>query len=630
MMKDKLKKIIVPFVLMAAFYFIPNYVNIIFDYNVFIPHVGILFVSGLLFGPYGAFGATLANVMLDMSFNISPVESLISILVDFGVSCLAYKLWYNRDSRKKEIYRPRLDNIHQLILFMVDILICGFIYSVLEGIIGSLFFDVDFFINVLILQYFINFINISFIIGIIGIWVSKKINFIHTPQKSKRKANKRLYKILFSILIILTAVLFIQSHMQMNIAIAIAELALVIIILYAYLTKPIESEVASIQISPISEKIMNIFLFATLIIAISGLLFSIFVAKTSFIDFEELVTISELMPFLMITDIIILLFFIPGMIVVKYVENTLINPIKSFSQIGEFVHENQKIETEGLLDIYSKYINENNEIGTLAQSYTDLINYNNNYIENIQEIEGEKERLNAEIDIATKIQAASLPTEAIITEDFTVDGYSRPAKEVGGDFFDYYPLDDDNLAIVIGDASGKGIPAAIVAMITQVMIKQMLKDNHNPSEVLYSLNNQLNENNPETMFITLWLGIYNRTTSKLTFSNAGHNPPLINENGEFKYLNMDTGFVLGIMEDFEYENEEITLTNGIVAYTDGITDANNKNNEMYGEERLLKFFNEFKSDEDPIVPLLNDINTFTEGNDQFDDMTLLYLKIKND
>ena len=630
MMKDKLKKIIVPFVLMAAFYFIPNYVNIIFDYNVFIPHVGILFVSGLLFGPYGAFGATLANVMLDMSFNISPVESLISILVDFGVSCLAYKLWYNRDSRKKEIYRPSLDNIHQLILFMVEILICGFIYSVLEGIIGSLLLDADFFRNVLILQYFINFINISFIIGIIGIWVSKKINFIHTPQKSKRKANKRLYKILFSILIILTAVLFIQSHMQMNIAIAIAELALVIIILYAYLTKPIESEVASIQISPISEKIMNIFLFATLIIAISGLLFSIFVAKSSFIDFEELVTISELMPSLMITDIIILLFFIPGMIVVKYVENTLINPIKSFSQIGEFVHENQKIETEGLLDIYSKYINENNEIGTLAQSYTDLINYNNNYIENIQEIEGEKERLNAEINIATKIQAAALPTEAIITEDFTVDGYSRPAKEVGGDFFDYYPLDDDNLAIVIGDASGKGIPAAIVAMITQVMIKQMIKDNHNPSEVLYSLNNQLNENNPETMFITLWLGIYNRTTSKLTFSNAGHNPPLINENGEFKYLNMDTGIVLGIMEDFEYENEEITLTNGIVAYTDGITDANNKNNEMYGEERLLKFFNEFKSDEDPIVPLLNDINTFTEGNDQFDDMTLLYLKIKND
>lgn len=630
MMKDKLKKIIVPFVLMAAFYFIPNYVNIIFDYNVFIPHVGILFVSGLLFGPYGAFGATLANVMLDMSFNISPVESLISILVGFGVSCLAYKLWYNRDSRKKEIYRPSLDNIHQLILFMVDILICGFIYSVLEGIIGSLLFDADFFINVLILQYFINFINISFIIGIIGIWVSKKINFIHTPQKSKRKANKRLYKILFSILIILTAVLFIQSHMQMNIAIAIAELALVIIILYAYLTKPIESEVASIQISPISEKIMNIFLFATLIIAISGLLFSIFVAKTSFIDFEELVTISELMPFLMITDIIILLFFIPGMIVVKYVENTLINPIKSFSQIGEFVHENQKIETEGLLDIYSKYINENNEIGTLAQSYTDLINYNNNYIENIQEIEGEKERLNAEIDIATKIQAAALPTEAIITEDFTVDGYSRPAKEVGGDFFDYYPLDDDNLAIVIGDASGKGIPAAIVAMITQVMIKQMIKDNHNPSEVLYSLNNQLNENNPETMFITLWLGIYNRTTSKLTFSNAGHNPPLINENGEFRYLNMNTEIVLGIMEDFEYENEEITLTNGIVAYTDGITDANNKNDEIYGEERLLKFFNEFKSDEDPIVPLLNDINNFTEGNDQFDDMTLLYLKIKND
>jgi sigma-B regulation protein RsbU (phosphoserine phosphatase) len=162
------------------------------------------------------------------------------------------------------------------------------------------------------------------------------------------------------------------------------------------------------------------------------------------------------------------------------------------------------------------------------------------------------------------------------------------------------------------------------------MINQILKHDLDPSHVLSLLNNQLCENNSESMFITSWLGIYNKTTCKLTFSNAGHNPPLIKENGEFRYLDIDSGIVLGIMEDFEYVKEEITLSDALVLYTDGITDANNKENEMYGENRLLNFFNKFKLNKNPLTPLLEDITKFTEGSEQFDDMTLLYLKIKDD
>ena len=308
----------------------------------------------------------------------------------------------------------------------------------------------------------------------------------------------------------------------------------------------------------------------------------------------------------------------------------MIEPILSFAKIEDFIHENEKIESDGLVKIYSKYINNKTEIGTLAHSYTDLINFNNNYIENIQEIEGKKKRIETELDIATKIQAANLPTEAIKNNNYIVNGYSKPAKEVGGDFFDYYKLDDEHLAITIGDASGKGVPAAILAMISQVMIKQLLKHHQDPSKVLYLLNNQLCENNPESMFITLWLGIYNKTTQELIFSNAGHNPPLIKENGNFNYISIDTGIVLGIMEDFDFVTENITLRDQIVLYTDGITDANNTNDEMYGEDRLLKFFNEFESENDPIRPLLDDINNFTKDCEQFDDMTLLYMKIKDD
>ena len=331
---------------------------------------------------------------------------------------------------------------------------------------------------------------------------------------------------------------------------------------------------------------------------------------------------------LIITDIIIILSFIPGMIILRDMEKRVIQPLSSFSEIEKFIKENEKIESEGLVNLYSKYLNERNEIGTLAKSYTDLINYNNNYIENIRQIEGEKERIKTELDIASRIQDANLPHEAIKNENYYITGYSHPAKEVGGDFFDYYELDDDNLAIVIGDVSDKGVPAALLAMVTQSMIKLILNHKKDPSKALYLINNQLYKNNPEAMFVSLWLGIYNKKTKKLMFSNAGHTLPLIKKDGQFEYLNTNPGIILAILEDFEYETEEITLSDELIVYTDGITDATNDNDECYGEDRLLDFFNKFKSDKEQIIPLLNDINDFIGEEEQFDDMTLIYLKTK--
>ncbi len=130
------------------------------------------------------------------------------------------------------------------------------------------------------------------------------------------------------------------------------------------------------------------------------------------------------------------------------------------------------------------------------------------------------------------------------------------------------------------------------------------------------------------MFVSLWLGIYNKNTKKLIFSNAGHTLPLIKENNKFKYLDIYPGIIIAILEDFEYKNEEITLSDELILYTDGITDATDGNDECYGEDRLLDFFNNFKSNDEPIIPLLNDINNFIGKQEQFDDMTLIYLKIK--
>jgi sigma-B regulation protein RsbU (phosphoserine phosphatase) len=624
-MKSRLKQILTSFIVMILIHSIFS-LDLFSELGIVCPHVGSFYVLGLLFGPYGALGAVLANIVMDFLNGWTIIEVAPSAIISFGVAYLAYKLWYVKIKDYK-ITKPKLDNPYHLALFLISILICGVIFSIAHANLIGIFINtkLDEFKFV---SYFLNFINTAFIFGIISIWFSGRISFIETPKTSKRHVNGRMYRILLYLLIITAVVSAMFLLVVEDRSILIADVILIGVLLFAYLTKPFTHEIETDGEKNILENIVQIFLAITLFIALLGIVLSA-------LNYAYITHLNDLnyymyfMPALIISDVVIIMFFIPGFVILKYIENKVINPISSFSEIEKFIYENEKIEAKGLVEVYSKYVNEQNEIGTLARSYTDLIRHNNNYIENIREIEGEKERINAELDIATRIQASSLPTDAIETDDFNVDGYSKPAKEVGGDFFDYYLIDEDNLAIVIGDASGKGVPAALLAMITQVMIKQMLEHDKDPSQVLYSLNNHLTKNNPECMFLTLWLGIYDRTTKKLTFSNAGHNPPLIRENDNFRYLDIESGIVLGIMEDFDYAREEITLEDELVLYTDGITDANDINDEMYGEDRLKDFFN-FESSKEPIEPLLKDINEFTKGNDQFDDMTLLYLRIKND
>ena len=633
-MNDNFKKTIIPFVLMLIFNLGTYYMTYGSNFGAGLsPHVGVLLVSGLIFGPYGAIGSVIANFLCDLIRGYNPILAVTSEIISFGVSYLAYKLWYENYKGRTVISRPKLNNTSNVLLFFGIIFICGILYSVIHGKLFYLLYPRTQSINALIeIRYFLNFINSSFIFGIIGIWISNKIDFAHIPKKSKKEYNKKLYKILWIILILtLLLTLIIDFALDLNNFIITIELIAISLILFIYLSKPIDCNIVEKNYISISDDIMTIFLIATIFIIILGIIIAsdhtLINAMDNILPLDKTEVIISMMSLM---DVLLIIFLIPSIMVLRYIEQKVIEPILSFAKIEDFIHENKKIEAKGLVDIYAKYINEKTEIGTLAKSYTELINFNNHYIENIQEIEGEKERIKAELDIATRIQAANLPTEAIINDNYIVNGYSNPAKEVGGDFFDYFELDDEHLAIVIGDASGKGVPAAILAMITQVMIKQLIKHNQDPARILYLLNNQICENNSESMFITLWLGVYNKKTKELIFSNAGHNPPLIYENNEFKYLDIDTGIVLGIMEDFEFKTEVITLSHEIITYTDGITDANNANNEMYGEERLLNFFNNFKNSKSPIQSLLKDINNFTKDEEQYDDMTLVYLKIKDD
>lgn len=629
-MKKNLKKILVPFILMVvfnlgAFYFAIGD-NFAEGYS---PHLGIIFISGLLFGPYGAIGSVLGNTLCDLIRGYSAGLTFTSEIISLAISILAYKLWYGKYKSRKIITTPKLNDTNQILLFIGIIFICAAIYSIVNKKLLYLFQPETMHITFLVgVRYFINFVNSAFIFGIIGILISKYIDFIHIPKKSAKKYNKKLYEILGMSLIALTIIIAISDFYFKNVnsSIIIAEILIIAGLLITYLTKPITAEVTEIPYNTIPERIMNIFLITSLIILIIGYVIVSDDVLAFALDAYLPINLGEVIILVFLAmDIFFIIFFIPSFLVLKYIENNVINPIVSFSRIEKFIKKGDRIESDGLVKVYSEYVNQDDEIGMLARSYTSLINYTNEYIENIHQIEGEKQKIKAELRIAEKIQKSNLPTERIANENYCIFGFSQPAKEVGGDFYDYYELDDDNVAIVIGDASGKGIPAAILSTIAQSIIKQLLKTERDPSKVMYLLNNQLCENNSESMFITLWLGIYNTKTKMLTFSNAGHNTPVIMEDGKFKSIEVDTGIALGIWEDYEFIKEEIPICNRMVLYTDGITDAMNSDEEFYGENKLIDFLNNHNSENKIVTKLLEDINKFTGPEEQFDDMTLVIL-----
>ncbi len=592
------------------------------------PHLGIIFISGLLFGPYGALGLVLGNTLCDLIRGYSIGLTVTSEIMTFAISILAYKLWYRKYKTRRIIAKPNLNDTTQMLIFIGIIIVCGAVFSIICKKIFFFYMPETRPISLLVgVRYFINFVNSAFIFGIIGILLSKYIDFIHIPKKSNRKFNKRIYKIAGILLIVLTVIVAITDYyFNPEGAIMVAEILILMGLLLFYITKPITVKVEEVQYNRIPERVMKIFLLTTLLILIIGYVIASDQVLAYVLDIYLPIDINEIIIFVfLIMDIFFIIFFIPSILVLRYIENNVINPIVSFSEIEKFIKKGDRIESDGLINVYSEYINENDEIGMLARSYTSLINYTNEYVENIHEIEGEKQRIKAELNIAEKIQKSNLPTERIKNENYCVFGFSQPAKEVGGDFYDYYELDEDNVAVVIGDASGKGIPAAILSTITQSIIKQLLKTERDPSKVLYVLNNQLCENNSESMFVTLWLGIYNTKTKILTFSNAGHNSPLIMEDGKFKVLKVDAGIVLGIMEDFKFVKEEIKISEKIVVYTDGITDEKNSDGEFYGEDKLIDFLNKHNSENKIVAKLLKDIDEFTYHEEQFDDMTIVIL-----
>ncbi len=308
------------------------------------------------------------------------------------------------------------------------------------------------------------------------------------------------------------------------------------------------------------------------------------------------------------------------------------NIAKPIGQITRDVNRASKTNQPFVMkDVYRT----NDEIEVLAEAFSHLSKETQNYIADITKITREKERVSTELHMANRIQNSMLPSAFPPFPDrkeFNIYASMDPAREVGGDFYDFFLIDEDHLCMVMADVSGKGVPAALFMMVSKVILKNTAMLGQGAAEILKVANQAICSSNQEDMFVTVWTGIMEISTGRITAANAGHEYPVLMKNGKFSLLKDKHGFVIGGMKGMKYVDYEIQMDPGdkLFLYTDGIPEAVNENNEMYGIQRMLNALNDDPGAE-PMRIIQNvqtSVDGFVQNAEQFDDMTMLCMEYK--
>ncbi|MBQ7644281.1 MAG: PP2C family protein-serine/threonine phosphatase [Spirochaetales bacterium] len=315
---------------------------------------------------------------------------------------------------------------------------------------------------------------------------------------------------------------------------------------------------------------------------------------------------------------------------VFFMKKQLIGPIRKVSfEATRFAQENKKGEELGDISGFEELANLAKSIDTME---TDMVKY----MENLTAITAEKERIGTELALASDIQTGSIPNTFPAfpdRTDFDIYASMDPAKEVGGDFYNFFLVDNDHLAMVIGDVSGKGVPAALFMMVSNILTSVRTQTGGNPAQILEFVNDKICESNKLDMFVTIWLGILELSTGKLIASNAGHEyPAVMHAGGNFELFKDKHGIVVGGMEGVRYTDYEIQLSPGdkIFVYTDGVPEATDGDNNMFGVDRMLSALN-LELDAGPEKVLGNvrsAVDAFVKDAQQFDDLTMLCMQYK--
>ena len=328
--------------------------------------------------------------------------------------------------------------------------------------------------------------------------------------------------------------------------------------------------------------------------------------------------------FLMAAVIIVVL------VLVFYISTRISKPILDLK-------EGVNTVSDGDLD-HILTIKTNDEIEELAEAYNKMTTDLKEYIYNLQKTTAQKERIESELMVANKIQARMLPSifpPYPNIENLELFASMEPAREVGGDFYDFFLLDDHRFCFCIGDVSGKGVPAALFMVITRTILRNQVLHGNSLTEVFFRTNNLLCSDNIEDMFVTVFMGIVNTNTGELEYINAGHNPPLISrKDKDYEFLHVNRNLVLGGFEDFDFKSQKIVISQGdiLFLYTDGLNEAMNHQQEEFGNERMFKAINKTKKMDvkDVIGKLEEEVNSFIGETPASDDLTMLALTLRVD
>ncbi len=313
-----------------------------------------------------------------------------------------------------------------------------------------------------------------------------------------------------------------------------------------------------------------------------------------------------------------------------YIRRNLVRPIQRASdEATRFAKENTKGEPLGSISRYEVLERLAASIDTME---TDMVSY----IDNLTDVTAEKERIGAELSLASTIQENSIPNKFPAFPDrkeFDIFASMDPAREVGGDFYNFFLIDDDHLALIIGDVSGKGVPAALFMMVTNILISDRMHMGGMPADTLGVTNTNLCANNKAEMFVSVWLGVLEISTGKLIAANAGHEYPALKKpGGGFELLKDKHGFVVGGMDGLKYKEYELQLEPGtkLFVYTDGVPEATDSDNRLFGTERMLAALNKSPeaSPEQILKNVRDDVDGFVKDAEQFDDLTMLCLEFK--
>lgn len=605
-------------------------------------------VFGIMFGLPAAIGITIGNFISDLLANTSLSVALQGAVTNFLYSYIPYVMWYKMKSKDDKVNIPSLNSVMDIIRYILII----FIDSLAITTLLTLIFEHAGFgaISSTGLLLLFNNFDFAMIIGVpmLSIIGNSKLEFAVPKKREISSSSRKIWNIISLTPFLVSAigvVLFIYSSVSggnEQPGITKPALFIMIILLLIYCFRPMCNDVVDerekefdLSSSTSAKKRMSIRSKVTLGFLMIAVVFISFAFISTYMAISKS-GLSRLEKWTYVyytigaaTNII----FAVTIIFLMYVERSISNPVEVLSVLVSKFAKQDHTGSKDNQDISNqcKDIKTGDEIEVLADSFGHMMQDIDDYVVNLANVTAEKERIGAELNIATQIQADMLPNifpAFPCRKEFDIYATMDPAKEVGGDFYDFFMPDDKHLCIVIADVSGKGVPAALFMVISKTLLKNRTLMGGSPSEILEDVNNQLCENNKAELFVTVWLAIIDLTTGKGAATNAGHEYPVLKrKDGEFELIKNRHSPAVGILDEMIFGQVEFELFPGdrVFVYTDGVPEATNSNDELFGTDRMVESLNrnKDKSLKEILVNMKKDVDDFVGDAPQFDDVTML-------